>query len=461
MLQYIDGSQPAHRKNGLVTNSILIAKKSSYTQQSQSSAFSLLRDGALLAYLILSLTANVDLLILREAQTFGEVPGTSLFSQVTAACFLSVGVFLQVANRWPVRRLILAAAPILLMIIWVLLSVTWSDFPDVSVRRAGRLAVETTTVILFATSYRDQYRLLRVIYFSFGFILAADIALLSIPDLSFTLTGYAGVHASKQNSGLFCLLALPLFLLAIIDRRIFPFRVVSVFLLIGCLTILTISLSKSAQVLAPICLILISVIYLLGRASSLTTSIIILIFSIVAIIVAVIIVSVGIDDLLKIAFGDPTLTGRDQIWQYMLSLFWQSPIVGHGYGAVWSVGIVSVLQLPQMSETFVLREGHNGYLDVMTESGIVGLGLTVIVLTNMLYRLWMIIPYENCRRINFVAIYTFLAIALEDMVQSNIFRSGNGFWIYFLLVTYASIFAARTGPRLGSVSELKPRPSAL
>src|ERR1700721_2461654 len=97
----------------------------------------------------------------------------------------------------------------------------------------------------------------------------------------------------------------------------------------------------------------------------------------------IIIVSVGVDDVLSFMVGDPTLTGRNQIWQYSLSLFSQSPILGHGYGGVLNVGIFSFLQLSQMSENFVLTGGQNGYLDIATESGIVGLCLTTIFLVSI------------------------------------------------------------------------------
>jgi O-antigen ligase len=192
--------------------------------------------------------------------------------------------------------------------------------------------------------------------------------------------------------------------------------------------------------MAPVCLILTLGLYFLRGASPLIAAVVISILVIIAILAVVLFVSVGADEALRFAVGDPTLTGRDQIWHYSLSLFWQSPMEGRGYGAVWSVGIFSILQLPQMSETSLLRGGHNGYLDVMTESGIIGLGLSLVFLTSILYRLWVRIPYHNSRLLNFVAIYTFFAITLEDLVVSTIFRSGTGFWIYFLLVAHASIF---------------------
>src|SRR5665647_1158337 len=49
------GRHPGERKNGLVTNKISIARSKFNAHHSQSSAFSLVRDGATFAYLIIML----------------------------------------------------------------------------------------------------------------------------------------------------------------------------------------------------------------------------------------------------------------------------------------------------------------------------------------------------------------------------------------------------------------------
>lgn len=433
-----------------MTNNFSITKFKLTTRVSGASVFPFIRDGVTFTYLIVMLTANIGYLATRGVLTAEEVAKQgSIISQATAVLFFGLSIFMQIVDRKSVRRILVTAAPLVPMLIWVLLSVTWSDFPDASIRRALRLVVDTTTAILLAAGYRDQYRFLRVIYFTFTIILIADIALLGVPSLSFTPIGYAGVHESKQAAGIFCLVALPLFLLAAIDRRIFPFRIISFSAVLGCLIILAISLSKSALGLVPICVILTLAINFIRRTKSLTAFVMILILAIVALIAILIIVSIGFDEILKVTVGDPTLTGRDQIWDYSLSLFSQSPLLGHGYGAVWNVGVFSVLQLPEMSESFVLTGGQNGYLDVMAESGIVGLSLAMIFLASVLYRLLVRMPHEEFKEINLIAIYTFFAITLEDMFETNIFRSGAGFWIYFLLITHAAMFVARA-PDVGS-----------
>jgi exopolysaccharide production protein ExoQ len=404
------------------------------------------RDSALFVFLVIMLTANIDLMTWRSVQVQDVSSQGSLFSQVTAVILFCVSIYLMIVERVSLRRILFVAAPVLPLIIWVLLSVTWSDFPDISVRRGVRLALDTITAILLAAGYRDQYSLLRVIYLSFAFILAADIAFLGIPSISFTPIGYQGVHDSKEASGLFSLLAFPVFFAAIIDRRIFSSRLISLFGIFGCLIILTISLCKSAQGLAPVCFILICILFLLARASASTVSVVTVMSVLLATLTTMVVVSIGLSEVLNFTVGDASLTGRDQIWKHSLALFWQSPIIGRGYGAVWNVGNFSLLEIPQLSEVFLLKGGHNGYLDVMTESGIIGLILTIIFLVSIVYRLLVRMPCINSNRINLIALFTFFAITLEDIVVSNIFRAGSGFWVYFLIVTHAAIFLGLRRP---------------
>lgn len=420
---------------------------SSAHDRTQSSILSFIRDSALFAWLVINFTA-VSFLFLNggNADSPDLSMEGSLFWQIVIPIFLGIGILLQIFGQTTIRRLIVVAAPLMPMMIWIILSVTWADFPDFSIRRAVRFELETIALILFAASYGDQYKFLRIICLSFAFILVLDVVFLSMPDISFTPIGYAGVHYHKNNTGMFCLLALPVFLLAAIDRRIFPSRIVSFALVPCCLGIFAISLSKTSLALAPVCVILTVGFISLRRASSVTAFVVTLIGALSGALTTAIIILVGVDKLLINTVGDLTFTGRDRIWQYALSLFWQSPIGGRGFGSLWNVGIDSVLQQEILGVGFIIKEGHNGYIDIITELGIVGLLLTIGFIAVMFYQSWVRISYASVKRINFIAIYMLFAIVLVNMTESTIFRSGNEFWLYFLLVTYASIFIATKSP---------------
>ena len=63
-------------------------------------------------------------------------------------------------------------------------------------------------------------------------------------------------------------------------------------------------------------------------------------------------------------FGrDSTLTGRTEIWSVLLPMAMNSPVLGHGFGGFWT----------QKIRTEFITEGHNGYLDILLDTGFIGL----------------------------------------------------------------------------------------
>lgn len=71
---------------------------------------------------------------------------------------------------------------------------------------------------------------------------------------------------------------------------------------------------------------------------------------------------------------DATLTGRTEIWEDIMSVARRNAMCGVGYGGFW-VGKRTDERWDLPGD--MLNEAHNGYLDVLLELGIVGLGLHV------------------------------------------------------------------------------------
>lgn len=70
-------------------------------------------------------------------------------------------------------------------------------------------------------------------------------------------------------------------------------------------------------------------------------------------------------------------TGRTQIWD-MLIRYWQDhPWLGSGYGAFWNIGGDSPVY--EYASNWVTRmgTGHNGYLDLLAQTGVIGVILIV------------------------------------------------------------------------------------
>jgi len=131
-----------------------------------------------------------------------------------------------------------------------------------------------------------------------------------------------------------------------------------------------------------------------------------------------------------------TVTGRDVLWQGAVFRFFQKPVFGWGY-MVES----KILNMRSMQGTFSLPTAqqplHNGYLSILTGTGLVGLFLW---LTVILFPLFKNAKNRNPFIINYKSYFvsTFVMVLLSNFTESFITGYiGNGgdlfFWIAWVV----------------------------
>jgi Ca2+/Na+ antiporter len=122
---------------------------------------------------------------------------------------------------------------------------------------------------------------------------------------------------------------------------------------------------------------------------------------------------------------DPTLTGRsDLIWDLLLPIAWHNPVLGLGYGAFWIRPVVGL--------TLDINEAHNGYLDVFLELGVVGLVLVALTV-------WMYAKkakneleenfYWGAFRMSYLVMFL-----LHNWTETTLLRSRETLWNLFVLL---------------------------
>ena len=83
-----------------------------------------------------------------------------------------------------------------------------------------------------------------------------------------------------------------------------------------------------------------------------------------------------LDVITSLTGRDSTLTGRtDLIWSPLISIAMKHPVLGVGYGGFWMHPIVI-----DPVKLMTVNEAHNGYIDVFIELGTVGLILLAVVI---------------------------------------------------------------------------------
>jgi len=134
------------------------------------------------------------------------------------------------------------------LMVWIISSIYWSAYPDLTIRRAAREELELICIVLLMCAYSRPTEPLRIIFLSFMTIFLFDLPSFAFPSFSFSSnpTGFRGIHGHKNVAGEFYFLALPLFILAIFDRTIAVGRRTAMLTSICAAPLLLLSNSKTA-----------------------------------------------------------------------------------------------------------------------------------------------------------------------------------------------------------------------
>src|SRR5262249_3720907 len=109
-------------------------------------------------------------------------------------------------------------------------------------------------------------------------------------------------------------------------------------------------------------------------------AVLLLIYLLVVVAVIVAVLGAGFTNTIDLLTGDVTFTGRTGVWQYVLARWQQNPYFGEGFGALWQAGDEMSAYLKAAQLQWVMNEAHNGYLDVLAQTGIIGLSLLTVFL---------------------------------------------------------------------------------
>ena len=88
---------------------------------------------------------------------------------------------------------------------------------------------------------------------------------------------------------------------------------------------------------------------------------------------ALIVLLLNLDFLFGLFNRDTSLTGRLPLWSYLLGhVFAESPWLGHGFGAIWSLTSFRIATQKLLGWGFPVAIGDNGFLDILLHVGVLG-----------------------------------------------------------------------------------------
>ena len=278
------------------------------------------------------------------------------------------------------------------------LSVLWSDYPLVALKRWLRDAGGYAMICVVLSDPRP-YEALQVVFrrVSYIFVSLSIVLIKYFPNIGIQYDEWngarmaCGVTTGKNNLGAIALLAGLLFFWDILTRwpqRKQP-KTKRIIMLSVTFLLLSLWLLRAAHsTTCIICFVLGSAVIALARLSLVRRNRIVLKALIPAVFCLYLLLSFGLGlsaSMAKAVGKDPTLTDRTEIWGFVIDMH-TNPLVGVGYESFWMGSHLA--RFWEESGQGRITEAHNGYLQVYLEMGLIGDALVTGLLVSSYRSIW-------------------------------------------------------------------------
>lgn len=298
--------------------------------------------------------------------------GAALWKQLLLPLFTVACILFVLRWRHLFRAYISVLFPMVLLGLFLLASVLWSDHPDDTARRAIRQIFLFTSVVGAIVIGRSKNRFVTYFQFTSLFMLAYECLFLLVPWISFDVYGkFTGLHASKNELGG---IAGAFFLIGVATYRYYAETLkekrFAMAAILGWGFLLVISGSKTPMgivVLIGACLMLSQHYVRMLSMGVIGMWLLIIVFIPLAL--------MGFGeapiDFYRSILPEEALTGRTGIWYHLLADLKKNWMFGTAYGAYWGVGDVPEALDIKWSYYQLLHTAHSGFVDLCMELGVI------------------------------------------------------------------------------------------
>lgn len=314
----------------------------------------------------------------------GDPESGSPVDRVFLSGVLCLGMLILTRRKFNWSHAIKEHKWLMLMIGYMLISISWSDIPFISFKRWIREFTALVMALLVATE-RDPRKALESLFRRSVYILI-PFSLLLIKYFQDYGVQYGhwsgermwiGVTLQKNGLGRLCAISAIFIVWTFIKRWQVRERAIGMFqnLVDLFILILTFMLLKGPPGSYPA-----TGVIALGAGLCTFISFLwmkkqqVYLFNNIFIIIIALFIAIGIatpfaggallGKISPLLGRDETLTGRTEIWKGLIKIIEQEPILGAGFGGFWT---------NERMEIHNIDEAHNGYLDVLLELGCPGI----------------------------------------------------------------------------------------
>ena len=310
-----------------------------------------------------------------------EISTSNIVNQI-AFSTLFITALISLIPKWSeVIRLIKQEKFLTIFFIWGLMTIMWSSYSFVSFKRYFQVITTIVVCISALVHYKSSNDLIKIFKYLLGiYVVLSLISVFTIPGAKETYGPWRGLAKSKNLLGQIALFSILIWFASLRDRAFFLkffnffMLLLSIILLIGSHSF-TDELTLFILFFSWIGLFLDKYLNVIMSKKILFT---LIVFWGIGFIITILFVDPKwIGDFFSVSGRNLTFTGRTEIWSDILKIADKHLLFGCGFQGFWVIGSPITDQLYK-KYIWIPLQAHNGYIDILNETGIIGLVLFIL-----------------------------------------------------------------------------------
>lgn len=376
-------------------------------------------------------------LLLRSGDDSPDLGTSNPLNTIATAFILAVTLFLLLRHGRDAVRYLPRMWPIVGLALLALASIAWSEYPDVTLRRA----VSLLTAALWAWYLASRYNLKDVVAMArqaTGLMAISSLVIaVGMPSMGgedpIGPAGWRGIFATKNDLGMVMAIGTITYFYTLVTAR--PrFRALAIQLigLVLCAGLLYLARSSTCWLITMLGMVL----CLAVKATHKRVGVAIIIWAGIVLLLApaVIIATNQLAAIAPLLGRDAQLTGRVDLWLILPSYIAEHPWLGFGLGGFWVADSENVALIWD-AIGWNPPHAHEGWLDLLLELGIVGLALLSLQILQIVVRGIRAVVDGREPDSQYLIVTTFILL-IYNISESNLVRPGI-MWVLLIIASTA------------------------
>jgi exopolysaccharide production protein ExoQ len=383
---------------------------------------------------------------------YADMSGSPM-DRLLMSSLIVLGLFVLGSRAGQTKRILAHNKWVVALFIYISLSIIWSNFPAISLRRGIR-SIGTLVMVLVVLTERNPLEAVRALLRRL-YLVHISLSIIAIKyfrniGVMYNWSGveeeWTGLSIDKNSLGQIAMCGGLFYLWQILQD--WPKKKLTSSVILLCMTLWILRGSKNIHSSTAIVGFAICAVVLIGlqcvRKRAASAKRIILAGTLALTLLAPLVYfafqafdTTPVQMVFQATDRNMTLTDRTYMWTDILNIAAKSPVLGVGIGAFW-VGPIGYGMYPlpnwyRITPDWRPTEGHNGFIDVYVELGAFGVVLLLIIIgvafAGALSHLESDFQFGSLR------LTLLLSIVLSNITETSFLKGTHDLWFLFLLVS--------------------------